>query len=138
MGPSQQPRITATLCLRRLHLCLMMPVFLLTRKAVPTTSKVMRPLTVMTPHLKILCRQEPSKRGMSTTRVHMQETCPATYTSNISSLHPFNPRGMLMITTRMAGPTFKGAHKVLTTRPSVSSMPTQAHYPAGEMRGRPR
>lgn len=138
MGPSQQPRITATSCLRRLHLCQMILVSLLTRKEVPTTSKVMRPLTVMTQHLKTQCRQEPSKRGMSTIRVHMQETCPATYTSSISSQPPYSQRAMLTTITRMAGATFKGAHKVLTTRPSLSSTQTQAHYPAGGMRGRPR
>jgi hypothetical protein len=116
----------------------MMQVSSLTRKAMQTTSKVMRSLIAMTPHQKIQCRQEPSKRGMSTTLVHMLETCPATYTSNISSLHPYNQRGTVTTITRMVGGTFKGAHKVPTTRPSVSSMQTQAHYPAEGMRGRPR
>jgi hypothetical protein len=139
VGPSQQLRITVTLCLRRLHLCPMMPVVSsLTRKALPTTSKVMRSPIAMTPHPKIQCRQEPSKRGMSTTRVLMLETCQATYTSNISSLRPYNQRGMLTIITRMVGGTFKGAHKALTTRHSVSSMQTQVYYPAEGMRGRPR
>ena len=117
----------------------MMPVVSsLTRKALPTTSKVMRSPIAMTPHPKIQCRQEPSKRGMSTTRVHMLETCPVTHTSNISSLHRFNQRDILTTITRMVGGTFKGAHKGLTIRPSVSSMQTLGHCPVEGMRGRLR